>query len=219
MNYLRNKYSLFLFTIFSIFVIIPIADILGLEYSLSLLLVTLVTILAIFTIYLSKKNRNILVGITFFNLFTSLLSVSYDFNIVLYYLFNTITLSIYAVLLTLLIVLHIKKLIKTTEVNFDMIKAGIIVYILIGILWSLFYLIIYLYDVNAFSGTNEFPSIVGYYYSFTVLTTLGFGDILPVNSLAKGLTSMEAICGVIYISIFVALLVGRLIKSSSRKRR
>ncbi len=46
------------------------------------------------------------------------------------------------------------------------------------------------------------------YYSYVTLTTLGYGDILPVTLWARSLVSLEAIIGVLYITIVMARLVG-----------
>jgi hypothetical protein len=46
------------------------------------------------------------------------------------------------------------------------------------------------------------------YFSFTTLTTLGYGDIVPVSAIARALTSIEAITGQIYLAVLVARLVG-----------
>jgi len=40
------------------------------------------------------------------------------------------------------------------------------------------------------------------------MTTLGFGDIVPLTSRATTLTILEAIIGQIYIAVLVARLVG-----------
>ena len=54
------------------------------------------------------------------------------------------------------------------------------------------------------------------YFSFTTLTTLGYGDIVPANRLAGMLTSLEAVTGQIYLAILVGRLVGmRVVKNSS----
>jgi len=46
------------------------------------------------------------------------------------------------------------------------------------------------------------------YFSFTTLTTLGYGDILPVRPLARAFTSLQAVMGVLYTTVVVAWLVG-----------
>ena len=45
------------------------------------------------------------------------------------------------------------------------------------------------------------------YYSFVTLTTLGYGDILPQNTLAEFFVYLEAIAGVFYMAIIVASIV------------
>lgn len=45
------------------------------------------------------------------------------------------------------------------------------------------------------------------YYSYVVLTTLGFGDIAPIGALAQRITVLEAISGQMFIAILVSILV------------
>ena len=48
------------------------------------------------------------------------------------------------------------------------------------------------------------------YFSFVTLTTLGYGDIVPVNSFAKVIVIFTTLSGVLYLAVFVATLVGGL---------
>lgn len=52
------------------------------------------------------------------------------------------------------------------------------------------------------------------YYSFVVLTTLGFGDLTPVDEFARRLTAIEAILG----QVFLTTLVARLVSLFGQKR-
>jgi voltage-gated potassium channel Kch len=45
------------------------------------------------------------------------------------------------------------------------------------------------------------------YFSFVTITTLGYGDIVPVSGAAKILSSGEALFGQIYLAVFIARLV------------
>jgi hypothetical protein len=51
------------------------------------------------------------------------------------------------------------------------------------------------------------------YYSYVVLTTLGFGDVTPVGALAQRVTVLEALIG----QMFLAILIGRLVALYSRQ--
>ncbi len=47
------------------------------------------------------------------------------------------------------------------------------------------------------------------YFSFVTLTTLGYGDIMPASALAKSTTVIIAVTGQLYLTILIALLVGK----------
>ena len=47
------------------------------------------------------------------------------------------------------------------------------------------------------------------YFSFVTMTTLGYGDITPASSLAKSVTILIAVVGQLYLTILVAMLVGK----------
>ena len=46
------------------------------------------------------------------------------------------------------------------------------------------------------------------YFSFVTLSTVGYGDIIPVSPVARSLVIVEALSGQLYLAAFVARLVG-----------
>ena len=56
------------------------------------------------------------------------------------------------------------------------------------------------------------------YFSFTTLTTLGYGDILPATPVARGTTVLEAFFGQLYLAILVARGVGIQINQWQERR-
>ncbi len=46
------------------------------------------------------------------------------------------------------------------------------------------------------------------YYSFTTLTTTGYGDVTPASTQAQSISIIEGIIGVLFIAVFVARLIG-----------
>jgi hypothetical protein len=119
-----------------------------------------------------------------------------------------LSLSIYALFMIISIILMIQKMFSTTKVTGDVIRGGISVYFLLGFLWTLFYVIIYHFDPNAFFISHPWHDSFLFYFSFSTLTTLGYGDISPANKAAMVLANLEAIVGQLYLAIFVARLVG-----------
>lgn len=94
------------------------------------------------------------------------------------------------------------------RVTGDTIKGGICVFLILGFFWAGIYNIINTFDPNAFRGlTYPKTQVELVYFSFITLTTLGYGDIAPVSAFARMFSSLEAIAGVMYPSIFIARLV------------
>lgn len=109
------------------------------------------------------------------------------------------------------------------RVNINRIVGSVSLYLLLGLIWTLIYLVLLTFDANALSGIQfgnwreSFPQAA--YYSFVTLTTLGYGDILPTSHLARFFAYMEAIAGVFYMAIVVASLVSIAITESTNKKQ
>ena len=117
---------------------------------------------------------------------------------------------IYSLFVVAALVTINRKIFSVKKVNANTIKGGISVFFLIGMVWALLYSIIYLLDPNAFSQSQETLNVLDsmFYFSFTTLTTLGYGDITPLSNLARTLANLEAITGLMYPAIYIARLVG-----------
>lgn len=102
---------------------------------------------------------------------------------------------------------------RAGNVSHHRIQGAIVVYLLCGLLWAYLYEMLVLIDPSAihFSTTGAWPAahLSGWfrYFSFVTLTTLGYGDILPVSPIARALTTLEALCGQLYPAVIVARLV------------
>ena len=57
------------------------------------------------------------------------------------------------------------------------------------------------------SGAQGFHDYL--YFSFVTMTTLGYGDVTPVSSFAKSTTIIIAVAGQLYLTMLVAMLVGK----------
>ena len=95
----------------------------------------------------------------------------------------------------------------------ERIYASVSLYFLLGFTWYALYNVINTASPGSFKdGGIEVPIKAPWstflYYSFATLTTLGYGDVLPVKPMARMVASLEAAAGVLYIAITVARLVG-----------
>lgn len=96
-------------------------------------------------------------------------------------------------------------------INADRLWAAAGAYLLIGVLWSVIYAIIDHARPGSFSVRGETVSLHLtdlFYFSFSTLTTTGFGDIVPLTHLGRIAATFEAITGNLFLAILIARLVG-----------
>jgi len=109
--------------------------------------------------------------------------------------------------------LSIRQILFEGKIDANKIIGSLSLYLLIGLIWTILYLILLTFDPSAFNGIEAsgwralFSRMA--YYSFVTLTTLGYGEISPANHIAEFFAYMEAVIGVFYMAIFVSSLINR----------
>jgi voltage-gated potassium channel len=97
------------------------------------------------------------------------------------------------------------------------IVGAICVYLLLGVIWSVFYALLEFVLPGSFAGIAEESGSTWnpdwIYYSFVTLTTVGYGDMLPLTFSARALSYIETIFGQFYLAILVAGLVSAYLSS------
>lgn len=126
-------------------------------------------------------------------------------------------LYVYFILITLLVFFigsflsAYKQVLHVGDIDSNKIIGSLSLYLLLGLIWAVIYLLLLAMDPQAFSGIEAANWQQGFsrvaYYSFVTLTTLGYGDILPTNHIAEFFVYMEAIIGVFYMAIIVSSLI------------
>lgn len=109
---------------------------------------------------------------------------------------------------------------RDTRVTIETIKGAVCVYLLAGLMWVYAFVMIDITYPGSFrlELTPE-GQAVGHlivrrdlhrllYLSFCTLTTVGYGDIVPLRGAAQTACYLEAIAGQIYLTVLVARLVG-----------
>lgn len=137
---------------------------------------------------------------------------------------NIISLLIPVALIRLLVLVLIicaafSSLRHKEEITHEHITAAASIYILLGCLWSEIYTLIELSSHGSFlfNGVpwHSYSSLVSlerlkmdfFFFSFTTLTTVGYGDTVPLSHVARLWTYLEAIFGVIYLAVLLGYLV------------
>jgi hypothetical protein len=104
-------------------------------------------------------------------------------------------------------------ILRAPRVNSEVLCAGISIYLLLGLLWTFAYTAVARVTPDAFafsvpaSASHEMAGFNAFYFSFTTLTTLGYGDITPISNVARMLAIMESMSGTLFVGVLIARLV------------
>jgi len=108
---------------------------------------------------------------------------------------------------------------SSRNVTSGVISAALVVYLLLGTIWSFGYTLVDLFVPGSFNIPDHLVGAGGpsfMYYSFITLTTIGYGDITPISGMARSLSMLEGIIGQTYMAVLVARLVGMHVADSMR---
>ena len=116
---------------------------------------------------------------------------------------------------------------RQESVGAESLIGAIAVYFLIGYLWATVFSLIEFGSPGSFESICDprpdgsvdcrpeiarFPQLI--YFSFVTMTTLGYGDVVPLTRAAVGVAAMAAVSG----QLFLAMVIGRLVSLYMGKR-
>jgi len=212
---LTNSYLICFFTVVSIVLAITSSN----DWSIVLVnLFFLLTMILIALKALQRREKVFLVK--FFDLFIILIAFHVSFGLLLYFnvlphlrnLFLIVNCIIKTIIYVWGWISTVVPLIRREKVTGKTIALAITSYLFIGIICSFFYFIYFEIYPHSFHleilRDYQFKSWnLAMYFSLTTLTTVGYGDILPVDRWVMTLCTFEAIVGLIYMTVIVARLV------------
>lgn len=118
-----------------------------------------------------------------------------------------------------LVAMILRQVFRAGEINRHRILGAVAVYLLIGIVCGEIYHLIDLLHPEAFTNMNGELGVARndqiLYFSFTTLTTTGYGDILPIHPMARAVANLEGLIG----QLFPAILIARLVSLETASRR
>ncbi len=119
-----------------------------------------------------------------------------------------------------LAVTTVKIILKSKTVTSEVVINSISGYLLMGLGWSI---IISVWVAN-FPDSFSFTQVSGdgffnaFYYAFVTMTTLGYGDLLPLTPAAKSFSVLISVSGSFYSTIVLGMIVGKYISTQSQKQ-
>lgn len=110
----------------------------------------------------------------------------------------------------------LRALFTSSRITEDIIFSAISIYILLGVFCGLVFTLLEYYIPGSFVLEKSGGNITFYedfgqdmiYFSFSTLTTLGYGDILPLSQPARFLSVLEAVIAQVYLTVIIARLIG-----------
>jgi hypothetical protein len=112
-----------------------------------------------------------------------------------------------AFLLLVTVTLLVRRILAMPTVTIQSILGAISAYLIIGLMFAALYAAINDLQGSFFAGGQPANPSTFQYFSFTTLTTLGYGDFTPVANGARAVAMIEAMSGQIFLATLVARLV------------
>jgi hypothetical protein len=112
----------------------------------------------------------------------------------------------------------VRRILAFETVTIQSIFAAVSAYLMLGLMFAAFYAADYqLHGRQFFADGRPGNSQTFQYFSFTTLTTLGYGDFTAADSGGRAIAVLEALTGQIFLATLVARLVAAFRAPSSRE--
>jgi Ion channel len=119
----------------------------------------------------------------------------------------------FAAFLVVMIVGVLNYIMKKGPVTADKLHGALAGYIMLALLWAFIYVLTEVSTPGSFApgaidlaGPGAFFQLL--YFSFTTLTTTGYGDITPATDQARSFVMIEEFAGVFFVGVLIARLAG-----------
>jgi hypothetical protein len=123
-----------------------------------------------------------------------------------------VELMVFALLIGMVMV----KVFEGGSVTMHRVIGSIVAYMLIGNAWAQIYEFLFIHfpgslQVPVTFNSTGVPNSVFLYFSYSTLTTTGYGDILPLSAVTRTLSIIEQLIGVLYPVVLIGRLVSLIV--------
>lgn len=121
------------------------------------------------------------------------------------------------VLLTAAVVI-VRRVLVFGTVTLQSIFGALSAYLIVGLMFAAFFAAIYHFSGDKFFASGEPANTQTFqYFSFTTLTTLGYGDFTAAENSGRAVAVLEALTGQVFLATLVARLVAAFRGSGDRQ--
>lgn len=213
----RNRYVLLFWAVLLFILVPPFVPESFFSGIIVTILLSIVTIQSVYILVENERNLKYGYAVGFFILSVIWITHFLDRPEIEYEVTNVLLLVYFGYILFLLL----KHMVRKKAVDLNMILIAVTVYLLLAIAGGfLFAFLNQLYD-NAYniSGNASFRLVDFIYYSFITITTLGYGDVLPLREETRIPAAILATGGQFYIAVVIAIIVSKYSTQRNEKGR
>jgi len=115
------------------------------------------------------------------------------------------------VLFVVLNLLHF--ILRAPRIDSEILCLGVSNYLMLGWLWAFAYMLVDRLVPGSFaftvgpSSVRSLEGFRGFYFSYSTITSVAYGDIIPLTSAVRMLAMAEAMAGMLYVALLIARLV------------
>ena len=206
MNFLRNnRFLILLVMLVSLF---TITSFIGNPYAADLYVTINYTLMLLSGLYAFSEVKNFLKFTALFFLF-AIFIYWMEFFHPQFQLVYTIRPLITALVLAFLLIMTLRSILLAGSITKNVIFGSLCGYILIGYIGAFLTMAIALLYPGSYNIPGEIQTMDAIYFSFVTMTTLGYGDLLPLAEESRALAILLSILGPMYVAILIAMLVGK----------
>jgi Ion channel len=205
-----SRFSYLFATLISLIVLFPYLAKTGLSTVIFRLLSALTFVAAVYAV--SDKRAQWITGV-FLALPTAILNTWFTFHP------GSSGLAVISLVSTLMflsftLITLLRAVLRAETVTRDTIYGALSVYLLMAFVWGIAYLLLETLQPGGLSmdiarhPNHKVDWFDCMFYSFVTLTSLGYGDMVPISAQCRSLSVLEAVSGIMYVAVLVARLVG-----------
>jgi hypothetical protein len=119
--------------------------------------------------------------------------------------------ALLALLLLVTPLIVVARLLARPRVTLDTVGGALAAYLQIGLFFATAFRLVDLVTSGPFFAQTDSPDVFDFtYFSFTTITTTGYGDLSPAQPSGQSLANLEAVLGQVFLVTVVALIVSNL---------